>query len=155
VSHSSITAFHEHSKEGRKWILTTAGPVTIAGEAFFLYIKNDAGQGDIWIPHIHVTSDTAGVFTLEVVTGTAAGGSAPTAKAGKVGGAVMTNVTTRLHTAVTGLTGADVLGVGARAAGADPALVNGEHGLILPAGLALAVKFDTAADVTAEIHMVR
>jgi hypothetical protein len=145
----------EMSRAGRKWVLNTGDAVTLAGAAYFLYVANDASQGDIWIPHINATASAAGVFTLEVVTGTAAGGSAPTAKAGKVGGAVMTGITTRLHTAVTGLTGTDILATSHRTAGGDPNLVHESHGLVLPAGSALAVQFSAAADVTGEIHMVR
>ena len=147
--------FVEMSRAGRKWVLTTGDEVTLAGSAYFLYVANDAGQGDIWIPHIHVNATAAGIFTLEVVTGTAAGGSAPTAKAGRVGDAVMTGITTRMHTAITGLTGGDIVASGGRGAGGDPELVHEVHGLILPAGFALAIQFDTAADVSAEIHMVR
>jgi hypothetical protein len=147
--------FVEMSRAGRKWVLTTAGEVTLAGSAYFLYVANDASQGDIWIPHVHVNATAAGAFTLEVVTGTAAGGSAPSAVAGKVGGAAMTGITTRLHTAITGLTGGDIVAVGARGAGGDPELVGETHGLVLPAGSALAIQFDTAADVSAEIHLVR
>lgn len=154
-SKEGIAAYHDFSKKARKWILTTDGEVTIAGAAFFLYIANDAGSGDIWIPHVHVNATVAGAFTLEVVTGTAAGGTAPDAVAGKVGGVVMPGITTRLHTAITGLTGADVVAVGGRGPGGDPELVQERHGLILPAGSALAIQFDTAADVSAEIHLVR
>jgi len=146
---------HEYSKQGRKYVLTTDGAVTLAGAAFFLYLLNDAGQSDIWITHINATATAAGMFTAEVVTGTAAGGTAPDPVASKVGGAAMTDVTTRLHTAVTGLTGTDVMAASERGAGADPNLVHESHGLILPAGFALALQFDTAADVVAEIHMVR
>lgn len=148
-----IAAYHDFSKKARKWILTTDGEVTIAGAAYFLYIQNDGK--DIWIPHVHVNATAAGAFTFEVVTGTAAGGTAPDAVAGKVGGVVMPDITTRLHTAVTGLTGADVVAVGGRVAGGDPELVQERHGLILPAGSALAIHYDTAADVSAEIHLVR
>jgi hypothetical protein len=147
--------FVEMSRAGRKWVLNTGDAVVLAGAAYFLYVANDAGQGDIWIPHINVTASAAGTFTLEVVTGTAAGGSAPSAHASKVGGTAMTGVTTRLHTAITGLTGGDILASSLRAAGGDPDLVHPESGLVLPAGSALAIQFSAAASVTGEIHLVR
>jgi hypothetical protein len=67
----------------------------------------------------------------------------------------MTGITTRLHTAITGLTGGDIVATAGRSAGGDPELVHESHGLVLPAGSALAIQFDTAADVSAEIHLVR
>lgn len=146
--------WHRYSKQGRLFTLN-ALTTTIAGAAHVLYLANDAGQADLVIPHIHVTTDTTGVFTLFVVTGTAAGGTEPVANATRIGETALADITTRTHTAITGLSTGVVISQLRRGAGSDPDLIAPEHGLILPAGLALSVHFDTAADVEAQFIIAR
>lgn len=145
----------EMSRDGRKFILNTAGGVVAAGAAYVLYIANDAGQRDIWIPHVHATASAAVTIGLHTVTGTAAGGSAPSALASRIGGTAMADVTTRLHTGITGLTIGSVYANTRRAAGSDADLVHPEHGLILPASTAIAIHTSGAATIAAEIHLIR
>jgi hypothetical protein len=107
LSANSVSIPSEHfiaRNTGKVWSITFKDIDPAGADDYFLYIKNNSNVNEYNISDILMTSTVAGQLEMQVVSGTATGGTTNTPVSRKVGSVATPDTTIETGVDITGLT---------------------------------------------------